>query len=455
MLDVLNRLTQKTPLAVGALELLSFVTRPEVIEPLYERYRGKGYTGELSFPALLDMLSIALIQDGGSGHRQYVAQGRGPAPVVDSSNFYRKLQHMSPVVSQALLREPTRELQQIIPLDTTILPRCFDAMELVIIDGKKIKNVAKRLAPTRGFTGALLGAAALVGVSMRSGLALAFSYSLDGETNDVPMVPDLLSQVRESLIRTILWVADRQFCDGKTLGLMNGPAGDHFVVRIRKGLSFRPDPDHPARTTTDSKGRAIIEEVGTLFAVHSVRVRRITLKRMSMEDIVIVTDLMDAEQFGAEDLLELYRRRWGIEQVFQQITETFSLEHLIGCSPNAVLFQLSFCLMLYNVTQVVRAYLAQDGNVSAQRVSMFNLFCEIERGMTTMLLMCDQMSVRVAIDVQSMRERLKSLIQGRWHKSYLSRSDKKPRERTRKKVTGGLHKSVQKFLVQSPREAAK
>ena len=29
----------------------------------------------------------------------------------------------------------------------------------------------------------------------------------------------------------------------------------------------------------------------------------------------------------------LYRRRWGIEQVFQQVTETFALAHLIGCEP--------------------------------------------------------------------------------------------------------------------------
>ena len=46
---------------------------------------------------------------------------------------------------------------------------------------------------------------------------------------------------------------------------------------------------------------------------------------------------------------------WQIETVFHQITDVFSLKHLIGTQPKAVLFQLSFCLLLYNTLQVVRA----------------------------------------------------------------------------------------------------
>ena len=52
----------------------------------------------------------------------------------------------------------------------------------------------------------------------------------------------------------------------------------------------------------------------------------------------LVTDLLDGEMFPASDLLDAYLLRWEIERVFQQITEVFSLESLIGSTPEAVVF---------------------------------------------------------------------------------------------------------------------
>jgi hypothetical protein len=46
--------------------------------------------------------------------------------------------------------------------------------------------------------------------------------------------------------------------------------------------------------------------------------------------------------------------RWGIERVFQKSTEVLHLEHLLGTTPEGTLFQLAFCLLVYQVIQVVR-----------------------------------------------------------------------------------------------------
>src|SRR6476620_5446205 len=53
-----------------------------------------------------------------------------------------------------------------------------------------------------------------------------------------------------------------------------------------------------------------------------------------------------------------YLTRWQIENVFQQITEVFELRHLIGSAPEATVFQASLCLVIYNVLQLVRGYIA-------------------------------------------------------------------------------------------------
>src|SRR5205807_1781428 len=62
--------------------------------------------------------------------------------------------------------------------------------------------------------------------------------------------------------------------------------------------------------------------------------------------------------YPAADLLAVYLARWQIENVFQAITEVFELRHLIGCAPQATVFQASLCLVMYNVLQVLRGYAA-------------------------------------------------------------------------------------------------
>src|SRR4051794_36879103 len=50
---------------------------------------------------------------------------------------------------------------------------------------------------------------------------------------------------------------------------------------------------------------------------------------------------------------------WQIENVFQQVTEVFALRHLIGSAPRATVFQAALCLVIYNVLQLLRGYIAQ------------------------------------------------------------------------------------------------
>ena len=56
--------------------------------------------------------------------------------------------------------------------------------------------------------------------------------------------------------------------------------------------------------------------------------RQIHLVRPGEEELYLVTDLLDEQKYPAEDLLAVYLKRWGIERVFQKITEVFHLERL-------------------------------------------------------------------------------------------------------------------------------
>jgi hypothetical protein len=65
--------------------------------------------------------------------------------------------------------------------------------------------------------------------------------------------------------------------------------------------------------------------------------------------------------------------------VFQQITEVFQLRRLIGSTPRGRLFQLVFCLLLYNQIQVVRAYVDEGAQRPVASVSTELLFVDVQR----------------------------------------------------------------------------
>jgi hypothetical protein len=440
-------LMRRSPLAGSVLEMSDFVLNDALLDAIFHEHRGRCYEDELRFPTFIRLLRDALLRHEGSGHQLFVQLERKGKPPIDESNFYRKLARTPVEISRALVRECSMRLKQLMPRDACPLPACFDAWVVIAGDGKKIKNATKRLKPTRGYAGALLGAKALVAMDVRNGLALAMSDSLDGEANDVPLVPALMQQVRQVIAEPVLSIWDRQFGGVATLDLLAARAGDAYLVRLSDQPTF---VRQSIRQSRDGQGREILDEIGLLFTGKNTRlVRRITLVRAEDEaDVQLVTNLLDQDRYPMADLLELYRKRWGIEQVFQQVTETFSLKHLIGCSPKAILLQFSICLLLYDMMQVIKSYVAEDGRVLADAISMFYLFDDVRQELQTWAYHTDGSWPRADRNASAMQTRLRELLKGSWDPvAYRKASDNKPRSKPKPKrpIPGG-HTSVQRLL---------
>jgi Transposase DDE domain len=241
--------------------------------------------------------------------------------------------------------------------------------------------VAKRLKPLRGRKGGVLGGKALVALELRSGVVVAMATHADGETNEAKLVPALVPQVREQVAGRRLWVADRQFCD-LTQPAAFATGDDHFLVRYHPKTPFCPDTTRPAQRGQEAQGRVWEQDWGWLGSTQAKRrrfVRRLTLHRPGEETIILLTDLLDATQVPAADLFDLYLARWSIERVFQQITEVFHLQTLIGTTPQGTVFQFAFCLLLYNLVQVVRAYVATAQARPVPTISTELLFADVHR----------------------------------------------------------------------------
>jgi hypothetical protein len=249
-------------------------------------------------------------------------------------------------------------------------------------------------------------------------------------------------------------MADRQFADLVQTAHF-AQHGDHFLVRYNKKLHFHEDSSRQPREGRDASGRKFIEDWGWIGGPQDKRrreVRRITLIRPAEENIVLLTDLTDAEKYPAAELLAMYAERWGIERMFQQVTEVFHLATLIGGSPEASVFQFAFCLLLYNMIQVVRASIAARERREPDTISTEKLFLDVERELTacTVLWDIEQMTERVdrPWSPHEVRARLKQLLRDVWTDRWIKA--RSYRRRPHPLVPRlGVHVSVHRILLEA------
>jgi Transposase DDE domain len=380
--QVLSRL----PLADATWRVFHHVMADPWLSDVWERNRGRTYERVLSFSTLAHLIADALVEHDGSGRQAFErAQEKDALPVSIGSAF-EKLGNLPQSLSEAMLEEGTQRLHEVLPesppVDPFPLPACWKDHEVFGADGKAIKHVKRLLKPLRGLQAGMLGARASVLLNLRTGTAVGMISHLDGEAGEAALTEQLLCKMAAAA-GDKLWVVvlDRLYCN-LTFPSRVLAAGGHFIIRYCSNTQFIADPARPAQERCNAQGQRIVQEWGRLgksAGARALYVRRITLYLAGGKSISIVTDLLDDEAYPAEDLLATYRARWGIETVFQQITSVFSLKHLIGSSPRAVLFQLSFCLLLYNTLQVLRTHLAFHQKCAAARISNHKLFYDLKR----------------------------------------------------------------------------
>lgn len=446
--DVLARM----PLAEAVLLLWRWVADEEHLQSVFERWRGRCYQKIISFALIVHLIADALLEYAGSGRRSFVRAKERNELEASVRAVYGKLGRMPIPLSMAFLAECTDRLRPLYPEQAqTRLPKSLAEFQVVVCDGKALKRVAKRLKVLRGIPGGLLGGRALVALDLARGLAVAFHGHPDGDANDVRFVADLLPEVRQRIPGPRLMMGDRGFCD-----LTNTPRlaeeGDHFLVRYHPKGPFYPAAVRPSRKGKDGQGRAYIEQWGWLGSPKNRKrfyVRVITLKRPGEEDLILVTDLLDAECYPAEDLLELYRMRWGIERMFQQVTEVFGLQGLIGGRPEATVFPFAFCLVLYNLIQLVRAFVAAAEKRERETISTENLFEDVRRELIAWNVMIEPETTIAYFDgpwtITEVKKRLQALLRSVWTDQWIKAPPNK-RTRVESVARARTHGSVYRIL---------
>ena len=424
---------------------------------------GRCYEQDLKFSTLAHLIADALLEHGGSGNQAFERAQEAETLPVSITSAYEKLGNLPLPLSETLLEEGTRRMNAVLPEVPAVdpLPNCWADYEVFGADGKAIKHVKRLLKPLRGLQAGILGARASVGLNLRTGLAVAMVGHLDGEAGEAALTEALLPKLAAAAGPERPWVVvlDRLYCN-LSFPQQVLKAGGHFLIRYCTNTTFVPDAARPAQESRDAQGHRIVQEWGWLGKVEKadrLYVRRITKDLPDGKDISVVTDLLDEVKYPAEAMLSTYQSRWGIETVFHQITDVFSLKHLIGTLPKAVLFQLSFCLLLYNALQVVRAHLASHQECEAKKISNEKLFYDVKRQLVAVSELVEVETLLSLLGevptAAELRERLREGLRGAWSDRWWKApsSGRGGHQKVKTRVLGN-HTSTYRVLQQARKQ---
>ena len=109
-------------------------------------------------------------------------------------------------------------------------------------------------------------------------------------------------------------------------------------------------------------------ELPATLVVRELRFRT-KVKGCRAREITLVTTLVDAETYPADELIALYRTRWGIETNFGHLKTTMGMDVLRCQTVAGVLKELHVFALVYNLARLVMLASANEQRVPLERVS--------------------------------------------------------------------------------------
>jgi Transposase DDE domain len=383
--NVFKPFIEEKPICVMARAVLQRILDPDHLDQLFARTAQRQYTNELLFSSLVDLMTRVVLGQEPSVHAAY-RQLQDQLPVSDQS-VYNKLQHVELTVSAALVHDSARRVAPVLRALGTSLPPLLPGYRVKFLDGNHLAATEHRLPELRGTWAAPLPGLVLVILDQEHLTVTDVVLSEDGHAQERA----LLDQVYPLVHKDEVWVADRNFC---TLGLLGAILARQgwFVVRQHGNLQGE------LLGQRKSKGRC---ETGWVWEQRLrlrdeqgqvVEVRRITVvldkpTRDGDREIHILTNL-PVQKVSAVRVAEVYRKRWTIEGLFLEASQTLSCEIDTLCYPKAALFAFCLGLLACNAVALLKGALrAEHGEeVVSRQLSAYYLVLEIRQTYAGMMV---------------------------------------------------------------------
>jgi hypothetical protein len=443
---------QETPIAVMARTVLERLLDPQHIDQLFAHTAQRQYTNQLLFSTLVDLMARVVLRQEPSVHAAY-RKLEELIPVSDQS-IYNKLQHVELAVSAALVQDSAQRVAPVITALHAALPPLVSGYRVRFLDGNHLAATQHRLQELRPIWAAPLPGIVLAVLDQEHMTVTDVLLTEDGHAQE----RSLLDQVVALVQRRDIWVADRNFCTAGFL-LAIKRRGGFFVIRQHAGLpgtllGKRKSKGRCATGRLYEQRLRLEDEKGKPVDLRRVTV---TLDQPTQDgdtELHILTNL--PAKVATKQIADIYRKRWTIEGLFFEVSQTLSCEIDTLCYPKAALFAFCLGLLASNAVALLKAALRAEHGEKAvsEQLSAYYMALEIRQTYVGMRVAIPSEHWHMFRDLsdtqlaQALREIASHVSLQRYRKT--PRGPKKPQPK-RRRYRNGEHVSTAKIIAERPR----
>jgi IS4 transposase len=366
---------QQRPIGVMARAIVERFFEAEHLDALFRRTAIEQYERNLLFSSVVDLMQSVVLGVEPSVFAAF-RKRRNTLPVNDDS-VYNKVKGMELGVSAAVVRDSAERAALVIDELKARRAPWLPGYRIRILDGNHLSATEHRLEPLRDTWAAPLPGKVLVVMDPELGLASEVFLTPDGHAQE----RSLLDEVMQTIRKKDLWIADRNFC---TLKFLFDIADKSAFFLIRQHGQVQGRLKGKRRYVGESSTGKVYEQAIELTHDGQTRtLRRITIELLQPTrdgDMVLhlLTNL--PKKVSAVQGAELYRKRWSIETLFYEVTQTMECEIKTLCYPPAALFVFCLALVAANAVAVLKAALrATQGEEEADEMSAYYMALEIKQ----------------------------------------------------------------------------
>lgn len=376
--EVLQRFAEKSPIALMARATLERIFVPAKLDKWFDRVAKEQYTRTLLFSTVFEVMSLVAFKAFPTVHAAY--KKRCSEVGVSVTSLYNKLSAMETQTSRALVRDTAAEMARAVADLKGERSPWIAGYRIKVLDGNCIEATEHRLEVLRRTSAGPLPGKSLVVYDPALEMVIDVHPCEDGHAQERSLLAGVLPTVESG----DLWIMDRNFCVRDFLHQIQ-KRGGRFIARHHQGLPLTALGSECFVGATET-GMVYEQWVGIDGAdsgeSNRYRLIRVHLKRKTRDgdtDIFILTDISKTAA-DARLIAQLYRGRWTIETMFQQLEGHLNSEVNSLGYPKAALFAFCTALVAYNAFAVIKAALRRaHGEEAVEKLSGYYVSLELSQ----------------------------------------------------------------------------
>ena len=370
-----RQFVEQRPICVMARAVLENLFLPQRLDAIFESAAQRQYTRTLLFSAVVELMLAVVLCVEPSVYAAY--RRRKKRLGVSDQALYDKLDCMELGIVAALVEDSARQAAGVIDALGARRKPWLPGYRVRILDGNHLSGTEHRPEVLRTTWAAALPGKVLDVIEPETGLSTHVFLTPDGHANERTLLDDVLAMVRERDV----WIADRNFCTLKFLFKI-AAACAFFIIRQHATLKGKLR-GRRRLIGMGPTGKVYEQAIELTFEDVTLTLRRITITlnqptRDGDWELHVLTNL--PAKISAVVVAKLYAKRWTIETLFLEVTQTLACEIDTLAYPKAALFIFCLALVAANAVAVIKAALrVAHGETEADALSGYYLVLEIEQ----------------------------------------------------------------------------